>query len=330
MSRFLRFTFHGLFVLIVLAGAAWSATAIWLNLDETARYIALGLLGAVTLATLWVRFVRRRYGWAALGLSTLAVMSWYQTIEPRDDRNWAPDVAHGVTARIAGDVVTLSNLRDFDWQTPKQAEERWITQSYDLDKLDSLEMLTSVWDNPDIAHLLVSFGFTDGEHVVFSVEIRREADEEFSEIGGFFRQFELVLIGATERDIVRLRTDVRREEVRLFPVKLTPEQRRTMFMSYVNLAQDLEQKPRFYNTIAANCTTVVYTLARSLKSDLPIRKSLILSGRLPGYLDELGVLDGEGTVQDRQNAALIPANVHNDHPDMTYSEAIRVHQKRIR
>lgn len=323
MSRFPRLFMHGAFALLVLGATAWSAMAIWLNLDGTARLLALGLLALGMGAVMSARFYRRRLGWGLFGLAALVIFGWYQTIQPRADRDWAADVARGVQAEVTGDRVRLDNIRDFDWQTPDSARERWIAETYDLKALDSVEMLTSVWDSPDIAHLLVSFGFANGEHVVFSVEIRREEGEQFSEIGGFFRQFELVLIAATERDIVRLRTDVRREKVRMYPVNLSPEQRRRMFMAYVELAQDLERQPRFYNTISANCTTVVYGLARSLKSDLPIRKSLILSGRLPEYLDALGVLGGDGTLEDRNASALLPVNAQAAHPDLTYSQAIR-------
>lgn len=324
MTRTARFLSHALFGLILLAGAAWSATALWLHLTGGARIAALGLLACAVIASALARTRKRRLGWIAMAVAALVVAGWYQTIVPRQDRDWAQDVQRGVTAQVAGNRVTLSDIRDFDWQTADEATPRWITRSYDLDQLETVEMVTSVWDNPDIAHLLVSFGFTDGEHVVYSVEIRREDGEEFNEIGGFFRQFELVLIGATERDILRLRTDLRKEEVRMFPVALNPEQRREMFLSYVELAQKLERAPRFYNTIAANCTTVVYGLARGLKSDLPMNDKLILSGRLPEYLDALGVLGGSGTLVERRAAALLPAGIESLHPGKSYSEAIRM------
>lgn len=323
MTRISRIFSHVLFVLILLASSAWTTAAVWLNLSGVPRLLALGLLFGIGLATLVGHFYKRRWGWLGFVLSAVVVTGWYQTIQPRADRDWATDVAKGVTARVDDTHVTLGNLRDFDWQSADTATERWITQDYDLGLLDSVDMMTSVWGDPDIAHLLVSFGFTDGKRVVFSVEIRREEGENFSEIGGFFRQFELVLIGATERDIVKLRTDYRGEEVRVFPVDLTADQRRAMFMSYVGLAQDLERKPQFYNTISANCTTVVYGLARNLKSDLPLRKSLILSGRLPQYLDELGVLGGDGTLSERHDAALLPGPAERETSDLPYSQAIR-------
>ena len=55
--------------------------------------------------------------------------------------------------------------------------------------------------------------------MVFSVEIRRQSNETFSEIGGFFKEFELIVIAAEERDIVRLRTNVRREKTYLYRLK---------------------------------------------------------------------------------------------------------------
>lgn len=324
MARALRLFSDVLFALVVLFGAAWTATALWLHLTGALRLAALGALALAAAAAFLARKRRRRAGWAVLALAALAVAGWYQTITPRADRDWAVDVSRGVTARVSGDTVTLDNLRDFDWHSADEATPRWITRSVDLNQLDTVDMITSVWDNPDIAHLLVSFGFRSGEHVVFSVEIRREAGETFNEIGGFFRQFELVLIAATERDILRLRTDLRREEVRMYPVLLSPEQRRTLFLSYVGLAQQLERQPRFYNTLTANCTTVVYGLALGLKSDLPLSDKLILSGRLPEYLEALHVLGGEGTMVERRAAALLRPGAEARHPGLGYSAAIRL------
>ena len=323
MSRALRVARHSFFILAVLAGTAWSATALWLHLEGVTRTGALGALALGAVAAVAARVRRRWLGWAVLALCAALVLAWYQTITPRADRDWAADVSRGVKAELSGDMVTLRDIRDFDWHTPDTATKAWITRTHDLDRLESMEIMTSVWDSPDIAHLLVSFGFEGGRHVVFSVEIRRERGEAFSEIGGFFRQFELVLIAATERDIVRLRTDIRRETVRLFPVDVTPEKRRQMFMAYVDLARDLAREPRFYNTLTANCTTVVFRLARQLDPDLPLHAGLILSGRLPDYLDALGLLAGDGPLAQREAAAVLPADAQAAHPGLTYSEAIR-------
>ncbi|MBR9838978.1 MAG: DUF4105 domain-containing protein [Rhodobacteraceae bacterium] len=323
MSRPLKFAANAVFAIVVLAGAAWTATALWFHLAGLPLILGWALLAIAAGVAIYARARQPLLGWVVVGLAALLTAGWYATIRPSDDRDWAPDVARGVKAQVAGDLVTLSDVRDFHWQDPDHAEERWITRTVDLNQIETVDMLTSVWDNPEIAHLLVSFGFAGGEHVVFSVEIRREADESFNEIGGFFRQFELVLIAATEGDIVRLRTNHRKEEVRLYPIDLTPDQQRRLFLSYVTLAQELEAAPRFYNTVTSNCTTVVYGLAQVLNPSLPLDSSLILSGRLPEYIDAQGVLAGEGSVGDRRAAALITPKAQAAGEAADFSEAIR-------
>lgn len=291
MHRLFRLVAHAAFVIIALAGAGWTATALWLHLTGPARIAALAALAVLALAAIGARFtLTRRSGWALLIAGALASAGWYQTLTPRQDRDWAPDLAHQVIARVQGDLVTLEDMRDFDWRSRSEAEQRWTSRSYDLRKLDGVQMITSSWESPDIAHMMVRFGFTDGRDVVFSVEARREADESYSAFAGLFRQFENILIASSSEDIVKLRTDYRRENVRFFPVELTAEQQRALFLSYVALAQRLEQEPEFYNTVTANCTTTVWRQALEIDPELPMDWRLILSGHLPEYLAELGVL----------------------------------------
>lgn len=323
MIRVVHILGHVAIVVLILAAAAWTATAVWLQLSGLVRLIALGLLAVVTLAVLGLWFTDHRgLAMTLAALAAVTVGGWYHTIVPLQDRDWAIDVSRGVTARVEGDRVTLSNIRDFAWTSETEATPRWISQDYDLRQLDSLDMFTSVWSRPDIAHLLVSFGFSSGQHVVFSVEIRRENGEEFNEIGGFFRQFEQVLIAATEEDIVKLRTNYRKEQVRLYPVNLTPAQIRVMFLSYIELAQALEAEPRFYNTLTSNCTTAVWKLARNLKPDLPIDRRLVLSGRLPDYLTDLGVIP-TAPAGERDAAALITPLGQRYDGTKPFSELIR-------
>ncbi len=323
MSRKQRLAGFILFLIVLLLGAAWTAVALWLHLQGMIRLAALFALGATLIAALVARRRARVLGWVVLAVAALVVAGLYQPIVPRADRDWAFDVQRGVKAEVAGDIVTLRDIRDFEWITKDTAQERWTGGTYDLKKLQTVDMLTSVWDNPGIAHLLVSFGFEGGEHVVFSVEIRREADELFSEIGGFFHQFELVLIGATERDIVKLRTNHRKEEVSLFAIDLTPGQRREFFMAYVTLAQRLEERPEFYNTLTANCTTMVYQLATVVNPDLPFDWRIVMSGHLPELIKDLGLLAGDGPIEDHRRAALITPRAQATEDSADFSQAIR-------
>lgn len=277
--------------LLVLLSLALLGLAFHFQFSGTLRTAALILLAivAIGLAILWYREAN-----AAFWLGTAAVMLgatlWWSTIRPSNDRDWTPDVAHGVTADIGPDSVTLHNVRNFDWQTVDAATERWETRSYELSDLTSVDVFSSVWGNPAIAHTLVSFGFTDGQHVVFSAEIRKQKGEAYSSLAGFFRRYELVLIAADERDIIRLRTDVRGETVSLYPLDVTQPHIRQMFLDLLALGNDLAVQPRFYNTATTNCTTVQWRLARNISPTLPFNWRVLLSGYLPAYLQSLGVV----------------------------------------
>ena len=121
---------------------------------------------------------------------------------------------------IDGNVVNLHDVRNFEWRSETDYTVRWETRSYDLDRLESVDMIMSYWSGPSIAHMLMSFGFGGGDHVVFSVEIRPEKGESFSEIGGFFDEFELSIVAADERDVIRVRTNVRGEDDYLYRINM--------------------------------------------------------------------------------------------------------------
>jgi hypothetical protein len=220
----------------------------------------------------------------AFALAVLPLAAWWLSQKPSNDRDWADEVARPVRGHVQGSRVSLYDIRDFDWRSRTDTTARWHDGTYDLDDLRSVDMALSYWMGPAIAHTLVSFGFADGRHVVFSVEIRRERDEAFSILGGFTRQFELAIVAAEERDILHVRAGPRGEQVYLYPVRMPVAAMRGLFVSYVERANRLAHSPRFYNTVTANCTTLVYDMVRPLVPGLPMDIRLILSGYLPEYL----------------------------------------------
>ncbi|GGH60431.1 DUF4105 domain-containing protein [Frigidibacter albus] len=282
-----------LLALAVIAALAWTLVALqyqsvglWRGLAQAAAVAAALMLGR----QIW----RGHVGRALAGLLGAAVVAglWWSSIKPLADRDWAEDVARGVTGQVEEDLVTIRNVRDFTWSTPGTFTPAWRDETLRLSDLQTVDLVTSVWASPAIAHTLISFGFAGGRHIVFSAEIRRERGEAFSEIGGFFKEFELVLIAATEADIVRLRSDVRGESVSIFPLNLTPDQREALFRSYINLGNQLAENPRFYQTVTNNCTTIIWRLARTVDDRLPLDWRVLLSGYVPGYLHDLGLLEG--------------------------------------
>lgn len=226
-------------------------------------------------------------------VAVLLWIVWWQSLTPSHEREWAADVANLLESRIDGDRVTLRNVRNFEWRGLADYTPRWETREYDLNELVSADLLLSYWMGPAIAHTLVSFGFSDGRQLVFSLEIRKEVHESFSAIAGFFRQYETVIIAADENDIVRVRTNIRGETVHLYRLALGKEALRSAFLGYLHEAELIRQKPRFYNTLTSNCTTIVFDLARQLEPGLPTDYRLLLSGYFAEYAyDHHGLTPG--------------------------------------
>lgn len=253
-----------------------------------------------------------------------ALVLWWTTVRPSNDRVWADDVSRLVSGTIDGSRVTLHNVRHFDWRTDDDYDARWETRQYDLDHLTGVDAILSYWSGEAIAHAMLSFGFDDGRHLVFSVEIRRERGEAFSEVGGFFKQFELILLAADERDIVRVRTNVRGEDDYLFPLRMPREAMRSLFVSYVEAANRMTHEPRFYNTVTSNCTTIVYRMARRIDSGLPLDPRLLLTGYLPEYFMDVGALDPRLGVEAWRRLGRITDRARTTTAEDDFSSAIRV------
>lgn len=174
-----------------------------------------------------------------------------------------------------------------------------------------------------IAHVLVSFGFTDGQFVTFSVEIRKKKGQQFSEVAGFFKQYELSILATDERDAIAVRPNVRGEETFLYRIDMPADIRRQLFLSYIEQANQLLEEPRFYNTVTANCTTLVFGMMQHISGGLPLDSRLLLTGYLPSYIDELdGLITGFDLSQLREAGRITERSknaVNNDN----YSQAIR-------
>lgn len=313
---------------VVALTTVWSVTALWLqHPPHVAAWIGVAI--ATMLACLWLSvrkesgMTERRAGWGIYVLACAALAFWWTGISPSNSRDWAPDVLRQTQGHVDGDIATIENVRNFTWRSNTDFTPRWETRHYDLRQLRSVDVVLSYWGSPAIAHTLVSFGFAGGEQVVFSVEIRRERQESFSEIGGFFKVFELSVIAADERDIIAVRTNVRGEDDYLYRVAMEPALMRSLFESYVAQANALVDTPRFYQTVTANCTTIVYDMARRLVKGLPLDYRILLSGYLPEYLYDIDALRGASSPQAYRTGGRITERAHAAGDSQAFSGAIR-------
>lgn len=313
--------------LVTFCSGVWAALALWYQLPGNLISRTIGsALWVIVVAALVTLAVTRR-SWLPLAVYVVIyalLLFWWASIAPSNDRLWAGDVSRLLTGTVEGNSVTLHNVRNFTWRTDDDYDVRWETRRYDLDQLVSADAVLSYWGSAAIAHAMISFGFADGSHVVFSVETRKKRGQQYSAIGGFFKQYETILVAADERDIIRVRTNVRAEDDYLYPLRMDTTAMRALFLSYVHAANELTVTPAFYNTITSNCTTIVYRMARQIEPGLPRDFRLLLTGYLPEYLYKVGALDRSESVDELRRRGRITERARNSGPGEDFSKAIRV------
>ncbi|NWB12308.1 DUF4105 domain-containing protein [Pseudomonas sp. D5002] len=314
--------------LATLAGGgflAWGALALSYRLALpswacNALIFVWCLCGVGLVVLTWsARPLRAVLGYVVL-LASIGV--WWSTLIPSNERIWADDVARMTSGKLNGNTLTMSNVRNFEWQTDDNYQIRWEAREYDLDHLASVDVITSYWGMPAIAHIMVSFGFDDGRFLLFSVETRKEKGESYSAIAGFFKQYEVSILATDERDALRVRTNVRGEDDYLYRVALSAPQRKALLLSYVEQTNDLLNHPRFYNTVTANCTSIVFDMMNTIVAGLPMDYRLLLTGYLPGYVYDVGGLQPGYSLQALRDAGRITERAKSE-SDTAFSLRIR-------
>lgn len=279
---------------------AWAALAVYFgdSYGETIHLILSIVVALIGLgAVIDLLFIPSRGKRTLLihGGVFLVVLLWWFNIQPSNDRNWQVDASKLAHASIEGDLVTVHDIRNFSYHSELDYSPDYYDKTFDLNKLEGVDLFAVYWMGPAIAHIIMSFDFGEHNHLAVSIEARKEEGEGYSTIKGFFRQYELMYIVADERDVIGLRTNYRKdppEHVYRYRIKAPKENVRQLFLKYIERINGLYKKPLFYNTLIHNCSTTVWLNARDVIPDhIPFSWKILASGYIPEYLYEVGRLD---------------------------------------
>jgi uncharacterized protein DUF4105 len=311
----------GFFCRAVVVG--WATLAIyysnlpwaWLRLVLAVAFMAFGIWA------LWrSRTPRMLLAFAGL---FLGVLVWWISIRPSHHRPWRPEVAVMPRVSIDGDRVRITGVRNFEYRTKDDFTARYEEREVSVSSLTSIDFFVSYWTPGPVGHTFLSFNFANAPPLCISIETRPEVGEGFSPIASLFKQFELIYVVGDERDIVRVRTNFRHDDVYLYHIRTSPENARRLFLVYLDRINELYSRPEFYHLLSNSCTINIVRYARATGkiSGFDIRH--FLNGFIDSYLYSIGAVDTTLPFSELRRRSLIndAAQAADDAPD--FSERIR-------
>ncbi|MEC8548648.1 MAG: DUF4105 domain-containing protein [Candidatus Thermoplasmatota archaeon] len=250
------------------------------------------------------------------------------SLRPSNDRSWVNDNERMATADFDGDMVTIRNVRDFNWRSTRDFDERWIDVKINLNKISKIWFVLEYFDpsKRQMAHTILSFETEDGERIACSIEVRREKGERYHPLKGLFRQYELIYVWATERDVIGVRTRCRKKSVtHLFEaVVLGPGNERRMLESYLRRTNKLSVEPEWYNTITNTCTTnIVGHVNQVYPGRVPRAISILLPGLSPKLLHRNNLVKMTGTLEETLEMSIIDERANSWDESSDFGDWIR-------
>ncbi len=309
----------------VLAATLWGTLALWYAgpgptwlKAALAAVFAVGTLGALV----WLRpFRRALLVWAA---AFALLLVWWIQIQPSNNRDWAPEVARLPSIEVHGDRLTFHNVRNFDYRTETDFTPRYEDRTVDLSRLRGLDLFVVYWGSPWIAHTIMSWQFEDSPPLAVSIETRKRRGQQYSAVEGFFKQYELIYVVADERDLIRLRTNYRGEEVYLYRLAVPIPQARALLLDYVAAINGLVDRPKFYNALRDNCTTTIRQHVKHIDPGAPpLDWRMIANGYGDRMLYERGRLDTRLPFEELKRRSFVNEKAKAAGQDPMFSARIR-------
>ncbi len=217
---------------------------------------------------------------------------------PQSDRNWKPLFSKvAAFEEAAPGRYRLPQLRDYEFTAGGENTPGW--RPAEVNAADIAEMwffIEPFPDNPLFAHSFLSFVFKDDsgrrKTMSVSIEARMETDEQYSPVDGALRNYELMYVWSTERDILTRIAVGLDHTLYAYKLRLEPDQMRRLFEYFVRRTNELAERPRFYNTLHSNCTNeLAKAVNEAFPKALPWHRSWVFTGRSADWLYELGFIE---------------------------------------
>jgi len=323
LSRCLGRLTRGLWFLFQVLLVAWATLAIYYsNLPWAGLRIVLA--GAFAAFAFWALWLSRQRRMSALFIVLfLGVVAWWISISPSHDREWRPEVAVMPRAFIDGDRVRITGVRNFDYRSRNDFDVHYEERIVQLSHLTGLDFFVSYWSEGFVAHTFVSFIFDNAPPLSISIETRPEVGEGFDPVASLFKQFELIYVVGDERDLVRVRTDYRGENVYLYRLNSSPDSVRRLLMIYLARINELADKPEWYHLLTNSCTINIIRYANAAGRAGRFNIRHLLNGLIDSYLYHSGRVDTTLPFDELRRRSVINAAAQAADDAADFSDRIR-------
>jgi hypothetical protein len=240
---------------------------------------------------------------------------------PSNNRDWTPDQAILPFAEIKEDRVHIRNIRNCCYRSTHDYVVRHYDRTFNLNRIQAVSFIVEPFlPSLGFAHTFLSFGFEGHEYLAVSVEIRKQKGQRFSPLKGLFHTYEIMYVIGDENDLIKLRTNYRRDAIYLYPARASRDKVRDLFLSMIRRANWLYRKPEFYNSLTNTCAT---NLVRHINVIAPRRVPFHLAVNLPAFSDRLayhlGLIDTDLPFEAARRRYSINERAlkYADHPDFS-------------
>lgn len=284
---------------------AWATLAIYFSNLPWSEFRLAGaatfaIFGAVALFLSRTRMMR-----TAFFTVFLAVVVWWTAIPPSQNREWRPEAAVLPRASVDGDTVRIFNTRNFEYRSRNDFTPRYEDREVKLSSLRGIDFYISYWREGIVAHTFLSFIFDDAPPLSISIETRPEVGEGFDPLASLFKQFELIYVVGSEKDLVGVRANHRREQVYLYRLNSPPEDARRLFLIYLERINELADRAEWYHLLSNNCTINIirYANAAGRNGRFDIRH--LFNGLFDSYLYHAGYVNTDLPFDELRRRSLI-------------------------
>lgn len=245
--------------------------------------------------------------------------------KPSHNRNWEIQSKTLPEISLDGDTVTITNIRDFTYSPTDITDLGYTTRTFNINNVTKAYFIIepfSAWDA--VGHTFLSFDIEGQDPIAFSVEARREEDESYSALAGLFKKYELWYVWGNETDLIVRRGLYLDHPLYMYELELEQSRVQKLITGLIQKTVDLQDNPKFYNTLLSNCTNELAKIANSVTPDsIPFHYSLFLTGYSDEYLYQLGLIENTTLFKELESQHYITNIVKEIYSEEDFSTTLR-------